>query len=180
MDRKMLANYREMHRNAHFPGYTTLRFSRDIAELVIKHDAQTLLDYGSGKGHQYLEARVHAAWGNILPFCFDPGVVGLDRLPSGFFDGCLCVDVLEHVEEPDLELVLTTLTGRAKKFLFVTVCTRAANKTLPDGRNCHVTIRPLEWWWERIESAVKVRDFARDEDGKKVFGPLDVQLRENP
>ena len=49
-----------------------------------------LLDYGSGKGYQYLLARIHENWGGHLPICYDPGVIQLATRPPGRFDGIIC------------------------------------------------------------------------------------------
>ena len=35
---------------------------------------------------------------------------------------------------------------RAKKFVFFAISTRAAKKTLPDGRNAHLTVQSPDWW----------------------------------
>lgn len=146
----LIAQYRRMHLDGHFDGYTTSKFVGRIAERVQDSGAKTLLDFGSGKGHQYLVARCHELWG-VLPHCYDPAVPGLDAPPPGMFDGCIAIDVLEHIPEGDeLDAALDTILGRARKFAFVTVCPRPARKTLPDGANCHVTVKPIEWWREKI------------------------------
>jgi hypothetical protein len=61
--------------------------------------------------------------------------------------------VLEHVPEHDVPETLRRLCNFAHKFVFLTVATSPAKKRLPDGRNCHLTIRPEAWWWEQIEAA---------------------------
>jgi hypothetical protein len=40
-----------------------------------------LLDYGSGKGYQYLARRYHERWGGLLPHCYDIGVQQLSPSP---------------------------------------------------------------------------------------------------
>ncbi len=42
-----------------FAGFTIKRYVNDIAHAVAIHLAKSLLDYGSGKGYQYLLTRVH-------------------------------------------------------------------------------------------------------------------------
>lgn len=109
-----------------------------------------LLDYGSGKGYQYLRQRIHERWGGILPYCYDPGVIHLSERPSGFFDGIICTDVLEHIEERDVPDVLADIFNYTyadrPSFVYLHICCRPAGKHFPDGRNFHATVKPPKWW----------------------------------
>lgn len=114
-----------------------------------------LLDYGSGKGYQYLKQRVHEHWGNLLPHCYDPGVVQLWERPQGEFDGIICTDVMEHLEAQD---VLDTLrdifayTPRERpSFVYLHICCRPASKFFSDGRNVHLTVESPKWWEHVIQ-----------------------------
>lgn len=144
--------YGTMHENnpKHFPGYTSKRYKEVIARLVEEYDPKRILDYGCGKGYQYLGLRIHEAWGGLLPHCYDPAVRQLNVRPEGFFQGLICTDVLEHIEEKDLVGVVKDMLSFVddyKAFAFISVsCIPAKNKKLPDGRNVHVTIKPPEWW----------------------------------
>ena len=42
--------------------------------------------------------------------------------------------------------IVGELFAFARKFLFATVALYPAGKTLPNGRNAHITLRPKEWW----------------------------------
>jgi len=162
--------YGAMHdKNAkHFSGYSIKPYVQEIAGLVYKHVTvrldtmavdSRLLDYGSGKGYQYLALRVHEHWGGSLPVCYDPGVVQLRIKPEGKFNGIICTDVLEHIEEADLDGVLDDLFGFAADigFVFLSIaCRPAKRKRLPDGRDVHVTIKPPTWW------AAKLAKYQRD------------------
>lgn len=112
-----------------------------------------LLDYGSGKGYQYLSARIHDTWGGILPFCYDPGVIQLGIKPKGKFNGIICTDVMEHIEKDDLPIILDdlfdSLVTDAPAFVYFHVCCRSAHKSFPDGRNLHRTVEMPEFW-ERV------------------------------
>lgn len=143
--------YAELHQNQkHFLGYSILPHVERIKGLVEDTGSRTLLDYGCGKGFQYLKERVHEAWG-ILPYCYDPGVRAISDKPQGKFDGVICTDVLEHIEESDVPGVLDELVGYAHRFVFLAICCRpAGHKRLPDGRDVHVTVKPPEWWEARI------------------------------
>jgi hypothetical protein len=75
----------------------------------------------------------------------------MDILPNGKFDGVICTDVLEHIPEPEIDWNLWRLFAYANKFLLLTVCCRAAKKTLPSGENCHITVQPMEWWLAKVQ-----------------------------
>ncbi len=141
--------YKEMHAQGFFPGHSTAKNSAKIKELIDKHGAQTLLDFGSGKGMQYTEAKLHEQWGVPMPKLYDPAVPGIDTLPNALaerFDGVICCDVLEHLEQREAIGAIFDATIRARKFAFFSIATYPAKKTLPDGRNAHVLLRSEDWW----------------------------------
>lgn len=145
----IVQQYVELHKAGHFAGLSVLGHKEKIKALILSTGAKTLLDYGSGKGRQYSEHGLHHYWG-ILPDMYDPAVPGLDAEPSGIYDGVICSDVLEHLEEHEIQPFMDRVYSHAGKFLFLTVCCRPAKKTLPDGRNCHLTVRPVDWWREQV------------------------------
>ncbi len=144
--------YSQMHaaNEKAFAGYSVKNYLEQIAQLVAISGATSLLDYGSGKGYQYLARRYHEAWGGVLPHCYDVGVRQLAERPTGKFHGVICTDVLEHIAEPDVDQVLADIFGFAEKFVFLAIACRKAKKTLPDGRNVHLTIREPAWWDAKI------------------------------
>lgn len=122
----------------------------EITRLVAKHCPLDLLDYGSGKGYQYLRDRVHEAWGGLLPTCYDPGVHSLSRAPieGRQFDGIICTDVLEHIDPEDIVDLITHAFSflRPGKFAYFYICTRESKRLLPDGRGVHLTVQPAYKW----------------------------------
>ena len=155
----LIPAYRELHRQGKFPGTSIGPYVERIAELVRESGAQTLLDYGCGGGEQYTKHRWHEAWG-IMPTIYDPAVPEFALLPYGQFDGVISTDVLEHVPEDELDTVIGDLVRLSRLWCFVSVCCRPArpNKNLPGGRNAHVTLRPQEWWLERLFAAFQGSD----------------------
>lgn len=109
-----------------------------------------LLDYGSGKGYQYLRDRMHMEWGGALPWCYDPGVMQLGQRPDKQFHGVFCLDVMEHIEPEDLSDVIRDcvqyVDGQPGSFVYFHTCCRMASKHFPDGRNLHRTVMPSDWW----------------------------------
>jgi 2-polyprenyl-3-methyl-5-hydroxy-6-metoxy-1,4-benzoquinol methylase len=123
----------------------------EIGELMGRYKSKTLLDYGCGKGKQYREEEVHKeCMGGIVPTLYDPGVVEYERKPEGVFDGVICVDVLEHVPEEDLDVVVGDLVRFSRQWCFMLIsCSLSGKKKrLADGRNLHVTLWSPEKWVE--------------------------------
>jgi hypothetical protein len=150
------AEYEKMHRNEkRFPGYSLGAYVGAIAELVDQHKPERLLDYGSGKGFQYLIRRYHEKWGGLLPYCYDIGVRQLQAKPEGLFGGVICTDVMEHIEERDVQGVLRDILSSVEDngFAFFGISCRPTKKKLSDGRDVHVTIRPPSWWVKQLTEA---------------------------
>lgn len=78
--------------------------------------------------------------------CYDPGFAPFSQLPVDRFDGTICIDVLEHITEPDLPWVLDELFGYARKFVYANIACYPAKKHLPNGQNAHCTVRSPDWW----------------------------------
>ena len=62
----------------------------------------------------------------------------------------ICVDVLEHIPNDDIDWVLEKLLTKANKYLFINVACHEAIALLPNGKNAHVNIQPPKWWHEKI------------------------------
>lgn len=135
-----------------------------VAELVRQWKPRNLLDYGSGKGKQYSEKRVHDRWGGLEPTCYDIGVPEFRRRPEGKFDGVICCDMMEHIDPADVDAVLADIFGYATEsrddgnpsfvYLYIS-CVPSKGKVLPDGRNVHLTVQPPEWWERKIAAFVR-------------------------
>lgn len=149
------------------PKYFSGKFTKDQVELICAHvkdlehrihkPLERLLDYGSGKGYQYLAAREHEAWGGLLPHCYDPGIIQLGKRPIGTFDGVICTDVMEHIAEQDIMDTLRDIYAYARPepiptFVYFHICCRPAHKCFADGQNVHLTVRPPDWWKKVINS----------------------------
>jgi hypothetical protein len=168
---KLLTQYRRLHEEGDsrmneapdqvFPGKSLRPQAHHIRRLIQETGARTILDYGCGKGTQYLplpftdafgvsSPNVKAYWGAVEVSCYDPAYKPFAELPEGKYDGVISTDVLEHCPEDDMEWIVAELFGYARRFVFANVACYPANRLLPNGGNAHCTIRPPKWWRKLI------------------------------
>lgn len=121
------------------------RFSDHVLEVYKKYDCQSCLDYGCGFG------RLRNKIGDQIPITnYDPGKPEWAALPEPH-DLVVCTDVMEHVEPEHVDAVLDHIYSLAHKAVFFMINPNPSTGTLPDGRLLHLTVRPLEWWAEKLE-----------------------------
>jgi len=125
--------------------------------MIDRTKSLRLLDYGSGKGKAYALKDIELPGGETAPSlkeywkldsirCYDPGFEPYSQLPDERFNGVVCIDVLEHITEPDLPWILEEIFGYADRFVFANIACYPAKKSLPNGQNAHCTVRSPEWW----------------------------------
>lgn len=143
-----------LHATTNF-GVTAPRFMREIEEVARACKALTILDYGSGP-----REHVKAALGQrFMVQSYDPCVpaLAIEAAPANLLVSC---DVLEHIEPECLDAVLNHMARLTMRAAFLTIATRPAKKTLPDGRNAHLIVQPPEWWLPRLMGLWRLRQFA--------------------
>lgn len=156
LEAKLPEMYRELHAKGAFKGDTWRQVQEAFAEFVTDHvtDSFTrklhVLDYGCGPEGGLCQS---GSWRpeltcrhNVTPF--DPYVEAYSALPwdtpYNLFFSC---DVFEHLPLSELHYILDRLRGRkALLAVFLSITTRPANKTLPNGLNAHLLVHPPEWW----------------------------------
>jgi hypothetical protein len=172
---RLLAHYRRMHQEGDlqlgissdrtFPGKSLPPQAAHIKRIIDLTGAKSLLDYGAGKGQQYLahtfeddRGQRHesiAAWWGVEVRCYDPGYAPFSALPDRQYDGVISTDVLEHCPEEDIPWVLDEIFGHALRFVFGYVACFPASKHLPNGQNAHCTVKPVDWWRALIANAAE-------------------------
>lgn len=132
-------------------GTTAPRFVGRIRELAETMGAASIIDYGSGT-HRWIER----AFPNVPVQSYDPCVPELagEARPADLLVSC---DVLEHIEPDCLDAVLDDMWHCTNRAAFLTIATRPAKKTLPDGRNAHLIIQGAAWWLPRLMARWELR-----------------------
>ena len=170
----LIEQYREMHSRGSsedqtetFTGYIILHYIDALKRVCDVLMPQTILDYGSGKGRAYndpdaleledgskIDLQSYLRLSSVT--YYDPGFEPYSGRPSGKFDGVVCSDVLEHCPEEDIDWILGEIFGYAREFVFVTIAGYPAVKHLPNGENAHITLKPLEWWNDKLNAALEM------------------------
>jgi hypothetical protein len=159
----LLKQYRDMAAlGGNFRGFSLIQHAKEIRDVIARHRASTILDYGSGAGDAYKQPHeLHKLWGlnRTRITLYDPSFKHIDRPVTGKYSGVICSDVLEHVPEPEVDAFIDTLFSHAIDFVWASVCCRPAKKFFADGTNMHVTIHPIEWWREKFEALCEGQTF---------------------
>ena len=150
--------------------YTTLnmREPKDQIEGLKKRTLTgdrriSILDYGCGSGN--LGEAVNSIFKIADITNYDPFIEKYLKEPEGKFDIVTCFDVMEHVEIQYVPNTIKYIADKAKYVIVFCICCVDAKKTLPDGRNAHITQKSPQWWITQISKklhvieAVNVRDF---------------------
>ena len=153
-----LENYKELHEGGKlFDGRSLERFIHTIDRLIKETDCKTLLDYGAGRGVLYgnnygtltdsIDKPLDEYWGVEVDL-YDPGYLldALPDFPNQGYDAVICVDVLEHIPETDLDWVIDEMLGIADKIVFLNIACFPALKTFSDGTNVHVSVFEPDVW----------------------------------
>lgn len=144
---RITEEYKEQNRQLHQSnpnyGVSGAKWAGLVGDVYKQCDCASVLDYGCGK-QTLAKAAPH-----LMIKGYDPCIEGLDSLPAPA-DLVVCGDVMEHVEEGCVDDVLDHIYSLARKAVIFVISTRKAVKTLPDGRNAHITIKPGNWWLHRL------------------------------
>lgn len=126
-----------------------------VLQLCNELKSMDVLDYGCGKAtlHMQLPFGIHN---------YDPAVPKYAERPEPA-DVVVCADVMEHVEPEFTDEVLDDLEALTKKVGLLSVATRPAKKTLPDGRNAHLVVQTGQWWYDKIRERWNIRTVNMDE-----------------
>lgn len=152
--------YRDLNSQLHEAessyGAGSFRWAQMVRELKDELGAETVLDYGCGKG-LLRQALGKPDWIRE----YDPAIPGCAAEPDQA-DLVVCSDVLEHVERDRLLNVLEHLRQKAKRGLFLVISTRESSRTLADGRNAHLIVEDAAWWKAQLSRFFKIVSWSSD------------------
>ena len=148
-----------------YSGVATVHYRNDIKELVDKHNAKTLLDYGCGKAFHYFNKESCQAWfggptfdqwlGLDSFYPFDPCVDEFSKHPEegAKFDSIIAIQSLTGVPDADFPTVVNQLMNMTNKFCYIgTKLTKGkASKGDPTLAEYYKGDRvDPEWWKEQF------------------------------
>jgi hypothetical protein len=161
--------YREQNRRLHAQredyGTSGEQWAPYVKRLIDDEGYSTVLDFGCGKGTLAKYLAKH----DMTVAEFDPAVAGKDMAPEPA-DLVVCTDVMEHIEPVHLNAVIRELRRVTKRKLFLNIATREAQKTLDDGRNAHLIVKPADWWKAKLEKEFDVHLW--EDRGHLVYGEM--------
>lgn len=149
-----------MHNTNPVYGVSGHLYSDDVLRLCMSLDTHDVLDYGCGKN----------TLANSLPFVikkYDPAIRMFHEEPEPA-EVVVCTDVMEHIEPECLDSVIKHIHKLTKKVAYLVIATRAANKTLEDGRNAHLIVEEPIWWVNKMSDLFHIVSM-RDINGAVVF-----------
>ena len=146
-----MGKYISQYKQLDFIGDMTIHQLEHIKELIELTNSKTLLDFGCGRGQQYKDPVNLQKDLGIMPALYDPGVDAYEKLPWGTFDGVYSTDVMEHIPKDELPDALEIIFYKAKKFVFLAICTHPAMNLLPNGENAHCTVEPMSFWKDIVD-----------------------------
>lgn len=152
----------DLHSNIHlndtkFNGYSIAPHIPLIANIMENSNIKTILDFGCGKAKGWHRSKFHiilnTTFDNVT--LYDPCVPDYKIYPEGKFDLVICTDVMEHIPEEAVGIVLSQIFEKAQCVVFLSISTRLASKWLDKekGLNAHLTVKPEEWWIKQINQA---------------------------
>lgn len=133
---------RKLHEAKSHYGTSGHLYAKLVRQACEKLRTKDVLDYGCGK--RTLEFSLGRKIKN-----YDPAIQEFAERPEAA-DIVVCTDVLEHVEPECLECVLLDIHSLSIKSVILGIHLKNARKTLPDGRNAHLIVKPPEWWDDKL------------------------------
>ena len=145
-----------------------------IDKLIETRKVTEMLDYGAGWGG--VKARLAEERPEVVVHEYEPSRDDACDPPAPC-TFVICVDVLEHVEPELIEEVLDDLERVITDTAYLTIFFEKAKRTLSDGRNAHLIVKPFEWWLRKLSHRFYIRQ-ARHTSHLKVGGDFLIQSRD--
>lgn len=134
-------------------GHTAVRFGAGSAVIALLDRPvlaiNTVLDFGCGTGtlgdHIAQERPGRVIWSQ-----YDPGMKGIDKMPSGPYDLVVTCDVLEHVEPHLLVGTIQQCASLSDRVVYHNIPCYPTGSSFIDGpykgMNIHLTVEEPKFW----------------------------------
>jgi len=142
ISKEYLKLQQKLHENLNY-GTASIKQAPLVKQIFKKNNFLSISDYGAGKKNLQ-KALFNIGLINFKYFPFDPAFPEYGNPEPA--DLVCCIDVLEHIEPEYLDNVMADLKNIIINAGFFTIATIPARKTLADGRNAHLIIKPTNWW----------------------------------
>lgn len=136
-------------------GNSSINHVDNIFDFIKNNNITDMLDYGAGK--QLLAKGLQTRCPDVNIHCYDPGIPDISDKPNPASMVC-CTDVLEHVEPEFIDAVLDDLKRVVLNIGYFIVSVKPAQKILPDGRNAHLIVQPIEWWRDQLSKRFIIKE----------------------
>lgn len=143
------AEQARLHAEREDYGVASLQYANIVGTLIAKLEVDSILDYGCGKGRLAMAFHRNPPQRSFAMELYDPAIERYAGLPDPA-DMVISIDVLEHIEPELLDDVLDHIKQLARHYVFLTIHTGPAVKTLSDGRNAHLTQEGAVWWMPKL------------------------------
>jgi hypothetical protein len=131
-EQSVLQGIKFQKENKSWAGYDVVKYQKQIKDLVVRYNAKTILDYGCGKGLQYVDKLPYEEnapwqtldeWLGVEVYKYDPCVEGFQTPPppGTKFDGVIVSQVLHTIPDLDMSWVREELESYTGKFCLITL-----------------------------------------------------------
>lgn len=132
-------------------GFHSITLLGPLLPIVKRIKPGSILDYGCGRSKLADSLKYDQ---KVKIYRYDPAIPEYSEKIDFRVDLVLCTDVLEHVLEEEIDNTLLELKKISDNVIFK-ISTRPAVKHLPNGMNCHCTVKPKRWWINKLKKHFK-------------------------
>lgn len=135
--------------------YGSSNHGRNAIPLIWDRRPRFVVDFGCGRNDLVRELRLLGIDGLGVDFAFQEADIVLPMhatgLRAGIADVVTSFDALEHLLPEDVNPVLAEMRRVAapRGWFVFSICTRPSKNKVA-GEGLHPTVRPMDWWLERI------------------------------
>ena len=128
-------------------GTASIHHAPNVIKILKQNNLKSICDYGAGQMN-LKKTLDKNGFKNYDYFPYDP--VFPEYGPPKKADLICCIDVMEHVEEEYVDNVLDEIQKITLNLVYFSIAQAPAGKTLSDGRNAHITLKPERWWLTKL------------------------------